>query len=53
MNYHWYLFRAEGKTARMTITDWADDDEPGGRIDQELMFNYIQVHPYYPADGLQ
>jgi hypothetical protein len=50
MNYHWYLFRAEGKTARMTITDWAGDDEPGGRIDQELMFNYIQVHPYYPAD---
>ena len=53
MNYHWYLFRAQGKTARMTITDWAGDNEPGGRIGQELMFNYIQVHPYYPADGQQ
>ena len=51
MNYHWHLFRANGNTARVTITDWARDDEPGGPIGQQLMFNFIEVHPYYPPEG--
>ena len=50
LNYHWRVFRAKGKTARVTITDWASDNEPGGPIGQQLMLNYIQVHPYYPAE---
>ncbi|MAV37434.1 MAG: hypothetical protein CMJ59_18485 [Planctomycetaceae bacterium] len=48
MNYHWVLFRADGETARVTITDWTDEREPGGPIGQQLMLNYLQVHPYYP-----
>ena len=51
INYHWHLFRANGKTARVTITDWAGDHEPGGPIGQQLMFNYIQVHPYYSPEA--
>ena len=50
MNYHWYLFRAKGTSARVTITDWAGDDEPGGPVGQQLMFNYVQVHPYYAPE---
>ena len=53
INYHWYLFRAEGTTARVTITDWANDHDPGGEIGQELIFNFIQVHPYYAPEGDQ
>lgn len=48
--YHWYLFRARGKTARVTITDWAADNEPGGPIGQKLTFNYVQVHPFYTSE---
>jgi len=50
MNYHWYLFRAKGKSARVTITDWKADAEPAGPVGQQLMFNFLQVHPYYPME---
>ena len=50
MNYHWYLFRAKGKSARVTITDWKGDAEPAGPVGQQLMFNFLQVHPYYPME---
>jgi len=49
MNYHWYLFRARGKTARVTIRDWAEKGQAGGPIGQQLMFNFLQVHPYFSA----
>ena len=47
MNYHWRILRAKGRTARVTVTDWASEKEPGGPIGQELMFNYISVQPYF------
>jgi hypothetical protein len=52
LTYYWYLFRAEGKRARVTITDWATGDQAGGPVGQQLIFNYIQVHPYFaPEDN--
>ena len=52
LTYYWYLFRAEGKRARVTITDWATGEQPGGPIGQQLIFNYLQVHPYFaPPDN--
>ena len=45
-NHHRIVFRAKAATARLTITDWAPDKEPGGRIGQELLFNFIEVQPY-------
>ena len=48
MNYHWRVFRAKGRSAGLTVSDWESDEEPGGPIGQELMFNFIQVQPYYP-----
>ncbi len=46
MNYHHRVFRAKGKTAKLTISDWASEAEPGGPIGQELMLNFVEVQPY-------
>jgi hypothetical protein len=46
MNYHWRVFRARGRTAKLTITDWASDGEPGGPIGQEIALNFVEVQPY-------
>ena len=45
MNYHWILFRAEGRTAALSVSDWASAEKPSGRVGQELVFNFVQVHP--------
>ena len=50
MNYYFQVFRAKGATARLTISDWADEDAPGGPIGQELAFNFIQIQPYMAPD---
>jgi len=47
LNYHYRVFRAEGQTATLSISDWQSEEEPGGPIGQELMFNYIKVQPYW------
>ncbi|MBO11957.1 MAG: hypothetical protein CMJ68_14480 [Planctomycetaceae bacterium] len=49
MNYHWRVFRAKQASARLTVTDWKDGTTPGGPIGQELMFNFIEVQPYFAA----
>jgi len=46
MNYHQRIFRAMGETAKLMISDWAGEDEPGGEVGQELMFNFVEVEPY-------
>jgi hypothetical protein len=47
MNYHFRVFRATGQTAKLAISDWASLDAPGGPPGQELMFNFIEVQPYF------
>lgn len=47
MNYHFRVFRATGPTAKLAISDWAGPDAPGGPVGQELMFNFIEVQPYF------
>jgi hypothetical protein len=47
LNYHWRVFRAEGPTATLTISDWVADDVPGGEAGEETLFNFIQVTPYF------
>jgi len=49
-NYHWRVFRAKAPSARLTISDWTSDSEPGGPIGQELILNFIEVQPYYWED---
>ena len=50
LNWHVRVFRAKGPTATLRVSDWADDKVPGGPIGQELMYNFIKVQPYWPAD---
>ena len=46
MNFHYCIFRARARTARLTVSDWVSDSEPGGPIGQELVHNFVQVQPY-------
>ncbi len=46
MNYHWRVFKANGPTATLTVSDWAGEEKPGGPGGQELMFNFIEIQPY-------
>jgi len=46
-NIHRYVFRAKGLTAKLVIRDWKNADDPGGPVGQELMFNSIEVRPYF------
>jgi hypothetical protein len=34
-------------TARLTISDWADERNPGGPIGQEMVYNFVEVQPYF------
>ena len=51
LNYHRHLFRANSDSARVTVTDWASDEEPDGPVGQQLMFNFLQVQPYFAPEG--
>ena len=46
-NYHQRLFRARGKTAQLVFSDWASAQETGGPEGEELLWNFIQVQPYF------
>ena len=50
-NYHYRLFRATEEKASIEISDWAAPHTPGGPIGQELLLNFIQVQPFFKADG--
>jgi len=46
MNCHWHVFRAQGDTASLTISDWASPQNPGGAVGGRTLYNFIQVEPY-------
>lgn len=46
LTYHRIVFRARASEALLTISDWANEKEPGGPIGQQLMHNFIEVQPY-------
>jgi hypothetical protein len=48
LNYYYRVFRANGHSGKLIVSDWASDEEPGGPIGQELMYNFICVQPYFP-----
>ena len=47
ITYHRVVFRAKRPEAALTISDWASDTQPGGPIGQNLMFNFVEVQPYF------
>jgi hypothetical protein len=47
MNYHQHVFRAKQETARLLLSDWASAQSAGGPDGEELIWNFIQVQPYF------
>ena len=47
MNYHQQVFRAKENTARLVLSDWASEGSAGGPAGEELIWNFIQVQPYF------
>jgi hypothetical protein len=45
INYHRQVFRAKERTAKLTISDWDNDTEPGS-VGQELAVNDVELQPY-------
>ena len=41
------IFKAQGETAMLSVSDWVGEEELGGAVGQELMFNFVQVEPYF------
>ena len=51
LNYHYRIFRANGHSAKLSVSDWTSDEEPDGPIGQELMYNFISVQPYFSVES--
>ena len=49
-NYHRRIFRAKAPAAKLTISDWINSEESGGPIGQELIFNFIEVQPFFAEE---
>ena len=47
LNFHRLVFRAHSETARLVICDWASATDPGGPEGQQVIFNFVQVQPYF------
>ena len=46
ITYHWKVFRARGTTARLTVSDWSKENEPGVSVGLEQTFNFLEIQPY-------
>jgi hypothetical protein len=49
MNYHQLVFRPRATTATLRLTDWKANDSAGGPAGEELLWNFIQVQPYFES----
>ena len=45
ITYHWKVFRAKTRTAKLTVSDWPS--EPMSLFSQEQTFNFIEIQPYH------
>ncbi|HCU34634.1 MAG TPA: hypothetical protein DGT21_04060 [Armatimonadetes bacterium] len=53
MTYHWLQFRAQGETATLRLSDWADVDTPGGPVGQQMMVNFVELQPVFDPDAAE
>jgi hypothetical protein len=44
--YHWKVFKAKGRTARLTVSDWPSTAPPTAGFGQEQIFNFLEIQPY-------
>jgi len=49
-NFHFRVFRAGAGTARLTLSDWLTPDGPGGDLGHKLVWDFVQVQPFYPDE---
>jgi hypothetical protein len=47
ITYHWKVFRAKSKTARLTVSDWPSVKQAGVGFGQEQTFNFLEIQPYH------
>lgn len=47
MTYHWRVFRAQGTTARLSVTDWPNAQKPDGPAGQEILLNFVELQPHF------
>jgi hypothetical protein len=46
ITYHWKVFRAKEKTAKLTVSDW-ENGNPAAPFGQEQIFNFLELQPYH------
>jgi hypothetical protein len=46
ITYYWKVFRAKATTAKLTVSDWQSEKEPGAPFGQEQTFNFLEIQPY-------
>lgn len=47
ITYFWKVFRAQGTSARLTVSDWPADKAAPGPFGQEQTFNFVEIEPYH------
>ena len=47
ITYYWKVFRAKATTAKLTVSDWQREKEPGPAVGQEQTFNFLEIQPYH------
>jgi hypothetical protein len=47
ITYYWKVFRAKATTAKLTVSDWPSEKEPGAPFGQEQAFNFLEIQPYW------
>jgi hypothetical protein len=46
ITYYWKVFRARTTTAKLTVSDWPSEKDPGAPFGQEQTFNFLEIQPY-------
>ncbi len=47
ITYYWKVFRAKATTAKLTVSDWPSEKDPGAPFGQEQAFNFLEIQPYW------
>jgi len=47
LNFNRIVFRPKSETAELSISDWMSPSQSSGPVDQEIIFNSIEIQPYY------
>lgn len=47
ITYFWKVFRAQGTSAKLTVSDWPQEKDAAGPFGQEQTFNFVEIEPYH------